>query len=83
MDEFELKIEKMLQDTVKGLATKDELTKAIDEEVAKKIAEDEHIKETQITLEELKAANDNLTSQFKQLQRTHLSSSSSRPRPRS
>ena len=43
MDEFELKIEKMLQDAVKGLATKDELTKAIDEEVAKKMAEDEHV----------------------------------------
>lgn len=79
MDEFEKKIEKMLQDTVKGLATKAEMTKAIDEEVAKKIAEDEHVKETQTAVEELKAANDSLANQVKQLQRLSLSSSSSWP----
>jgi len=72
MDELEQKIEKMLQDTVKGLATKEELTKAINEEVTKKIAEDEHIKETQTAVEELKAANDNLVNQVKQLTRTHF-----------
>ena len=69
-NEFEQKIEKMLQDTVKGLATKEELTKAIDEEVVKKIAEDEHIKETRTAVEELKAANDSLANQVKQLMRT-------------
>ena len=80
MNEFEKKIEKMLQDMVKGLATKDELAKAIDEEVTKKIAEDEHLKETRTLVEEVKAANDNLANQFKQLQRMQLSSSSSWPR---
>ena len=70
MDEFELKIQKMLQDMAKGLATKEELAKAIDEEVTKKIAEDERIKETQTAVEELKAANDNLVNQVKQLMRT-------------
>lgn len=71
-NEFEQKIEKMLQDTVKGLATKEELTKAIDEEVVKKIAEDEHIKETRTAVEELKAANDSLANQVKQLMRHRL-----------
>lgn len=79
MDEFELKIQKMLQDTVKGLPTKEELTKAIDEEVAKKIAEDEHIKEAQTAVEELKAANDSLANQVKQLTRAGFSSQTAWP----
>lgn len=70
MDELEQKIEKMLQDTVKGLATKDELTKAIEEEVTKKMAEDEHIKEAQAAIVELKGLNDTLANQVKQLMRT-------------
>lgn len=72
ISEFEIKIQKMLQDTVKGLATKEELKTAINEEVAKKMAEDEHIKETQTAVEELRAANDNLVRQVKQLVRTRL-----------
>jgi len=79
MNEIEKKIETMLQDTVKGLATKDELAKAINEEVAKKIAEDEHVKEATTAIEELRAANDSLANQVKQFQRLSLSSSSSWP----
>lgn len=70
MDELEKKIKKMLEDVVKGLATKEELTKAINEEVAKKIAGDEHLKETQTAIVELKRTDDALAYQVKQLLRS-------------
>jgi HK97 family phage major capsid protein len=72
MDELEIKIQKMLEDVVKGLATKAEVTKAIDEEVAKKMAENEHLKETQTAIEELKGLNDGLANQVRQLTRSHF-----------
>jgi len=72
MDELEQKIKKMLEDVVKGLATKDEVAKAIDEEVAKKMAENEHLKETQTAIEELKSLNDGLANQVKQLTRSRF-----------
>ena len=74
MDELEQKIKKMLEDVVKGLATKDEVAKAIEEEVAKKMAEDEHLKETQTAIEELKGLNDGLANQVKQLVRSRFAS---------
>jgi len=75
--DIEEKIQKMLQDTCKGLATKDELKTAVAEETAKffeeqraKVAEIET--EARTAVAELQAANQSLEQQVKNLMRTRF-----------
>lgn len=70
--EFEAKIKAMLEDSHKGLATTDELQKAVTEAVAEKFAQDEHFKEAQQHITELKEANENLALQVKRLMTTRF-----------
>jgi len=71
--EFEALMKKMLEDTSKGLATKDELKAAVAEVTAKKLEYDEHVKGFNTTIDELKSANDSLAQQIKNLMRTRFS----------
>lgn len=71
--ELEASIKKMLEDTSKGLATKDELKTAVAEVTAKKLEYDEHVKGFNTTIDELKTANDSLAQQIKNLMRTRFS----------
>jgi len=73
--EFEEKIEKMLNDTVKGLATREELKQAVNDEVAKKFAEDEALKSIvtiRTAIDENKKATDLIATQINTLLKTRF-----------
>jgi len=73
--EFEQKIKTMLEDTTKGLATKDELKTCVSDAVAEKLAGDEYkyLKEAESQVNELKEANTSLESQVKRLMSSRFS----------
>lgn len=75
MPDFEEKIEKMLKDTIKGLATREELKQAVNDEIAKKFAEDESlksIKTIQTAIDENKKATDLIATQINTLLKTRF-----------
>ena len=79
MDDIEQKIRQMLADTQKGLATKEELKTAVHEAVKNYFeAQDNEgataISEAKKAIDELKAANDSLTNQVRQLMRSRFES---------
>jgi len=66
--ELQQKIELMLRDTAKGLATRGELRKAIDDAIADSVAQNKAALQTATTeIEQIKKYNDDLQSQIKHL----------------
>ena len=76
--EFEEKIETMLKDTQKGLATKEELKSAVNEVVTEKFATekavlDGELKEAKLAVDDLAKANKTLAAEIKQIKRNRFS----------
>ena len=71
---IERKIETMLKDTVKGLASKTELTACVQEEVKKFLdaQENPELAEAQKALKELQDAHNDLNAQIKRMRRTRF-----------